>query len=146
MSEWPEFAAGLAEQLAGLPGGAILTIVEAEGSRYAQFRQFDDLLYAELVGDEWLAPEKRAGDSGARLLAEAGWQRPDRYHTDNWWIEYPWPLTPQRYRDLVSIVLIGLRRVFEIAEPADLVYNAWNTEDGDRDLVLPGLGLRRVSK
>lgn len=146
MTEWPEFAAGLAEQLAGLPAGAILTIVEAEGSRYAQFRQFDDLLYAELVGDGWLAPEKRAGDSGARLLSEAGWQRPDRYHTDNWWIEYPWPLTPQRYRDLVSIVLIGLRRVFEIAEPADLIYNAWNTEEGDRDLVLPGLGLRRVSK
>ncbi|MEU1985385.1 hypothetical protein [Nocardia sp. NPDC019395] len=144
MTEWPEFSAGLSRHLAGLPAGAILTLVEAGGSRYAQFRQFDDRLYAELVGDEWLGPGKRAGDSGARLLVEAGWQRPDPDHTDNWWIEYPWPLTPLRYRELVSMVLIGLRDVFAVAEPADLVYNAWNVEDGDRELVLPGLGLRRA--
>ncbi|NKY37142.1 hypothetical protein HGA13_29330 [Nocardia speluncae] len=142
MTEWPELAAGLADQLAALPAGAVLIIAEAEGPRYAQFKQFDDRLYAEVVGDSWLDPGKQAGAPGARRLVDAGWQAPGGEHT-NWWIDRPWPLSPAQYRELVAMVFTALRDVFAIAEPADLVYEAWNTEAGDADLDLPGLGLRR---
>ncbi|WP_280414571.1 TY-Chap domain-containing protein [Nocardia carnea] len=142
MTEWQELAAGLADQLSALPAGAVLIIAEAEGPRYAQFKQFDDRLYAELVGDSWLPPGKQAGDSGARRLVDAGWQPPGGDRT-NWWIDRAWPLSPAQYRELVSMVFTGFRDVFAIARPDDLVYEAWNSEAGDADLDFPGLGLRR---
>lgn len=143
MSGWPEFAAGLAAELSALPAGAVVKVAERSGSRYAQFRQLDDRLWAELSGDLRLDPDTRVGVSGARLLVASGWQLPDPGHGDNWWIEWAWPLSPRRYRALAAMVVGGLGDVFRIAGPHELVYDAWNEDAENRDLVLPGLGVSR---
>ncbi|NEW39046.1 hypothetical protein GV794_17255 [Nocardia cyriacigeorgica] len=146
MTGWTEFAEGLAEELADLPAGAVVKIVEpGPAPRYAQFRQLDDELWAELVGDHWLAPAARAGSTGGRLIVEAGWHAPDADHGHNWWVEWPWPQSSARYRQLTSMVVTGLRDGFGIAAVSDLSYVAWNENVGNCALDLPGLGLPRHS-
>ncbi|WP_280234053.1 TY-Chap domain-containing protein [Nocardia cyriacigeorgica] len=141
MTGWTEFAAGLADELAALPSGAVVKVIET--TRYAQFRQLDHELWAELVGDHWLDPAARAGATGEGLIAAAGWHRPDADHGHNWWVEWPWPLSSDRYRQLTSMVVTGLRDGFGIAAVTDLSYVAWHENAGNRALDLPALGLPR---
>lgn len=143
MTEWVELAAGLSRHLATLPAGAVLIISESEGPRYAQFRQFEDRLYAELVSDAYLDSEARVGEAGARRLVEAGWQLPEG-DRGNWWLDCTWPLTSAQYQELAAKVLFGLHEVLGITEPDELVYESWNSEADDQELPLPGLGLRRA--
>lgn len=143
MTEWTEFAAGLAEHLAGSTAGTVVKISELNGARYAQFRQLDNEVWAELAGDAWLEPAVRAGDPGARVFTAAGWQPPDPDHGDNWWIEWATPLSPVRYRELAAMVVAGLRDGFRITEVTALGYEAWDENDGNRELELPELGLVR---
>ncbi|CAM4518005.1 hypothetical protein NONI108955_40885 [Nocardia ninae] len=149
MNGWEELADGLAEELAGLPAGAVVIIAEAaptsEVARYAQFRQFDDILAAELGGDRWLEPAVQAGEKGNELIANAGWQPPDFDHVGNWWIESPWPLASADYRRLASMVVTGLRDAYRISEPSALAYRAWNENAGNSPMELPSLGLSRTS-
>ncbi|MBF6332780.1 TY-Chap domain-containing protein [Nocardia transvalensis] len=145
MTDWTEFSAGLAEELATLPAGALVVITEADkpagNCRYTQFRQTDDLLEAQLTGDTYLSPESRPSGPGRQRIIDAGWQQPDSRHTDNWWIELPWPITTALYRQLADMVVTGLRDGFGITDPTTLVYDAWNDRAGNRRLPLPRLGL-----
>ncbi|ONI76969.1 hypothetical protein ALI144C_33145 [Actinosynnema sp. ALI-1.44] len=146
MTGWGTFAEGLVEELAALPAGAIVKIYEAEFPqdavhRYAQFLQLEDRLCAELVGEEWLDPTMRAGDAGCRVIAGAGWVQPDDNHHGNWWFDLPWPADTAGYRQLVSMVVTGLRDGLRMANPTMLVYEAWNEREGNSALDLPQLGL-----
>ncbi|WP_405167253.1 hypothetical protein OG203_20495 [Nocardia sp. NBC_01499] len=149
MSDWAEFAAGLAEELAGLADGAVVKIIQSASISqvrpYAQFRQLDDILWAEIVGDKWLDPAAQAGADGNQLLADAGWQRPDFDHGDNWWLESPWPMSSATYRRLAASVVTGLRDALRVADPAELVYQAWDENADNRGIELPLLGLTRAS-
>jgi hypothetical protein len=148
LNGWEEFAAGLAEELAGLPAGAVVIIAEStpisEVARYAQFRQFEDILAAELGGDKWLEPAAQAGETGNKLIANAGWQQPDFAHVGNWWNEWLWPMTSADYRRLAAMVVTGLRDAYRIADPAELAYRAWNENAGNSPIELPLLGLSRI--
>ncbi|MBF6300258.1 hypothetical protein IU459_22315 [Nocardia amamiensis] len=147
MTSWSEFADGLAEHLATLPAGVVVTIGEveqrAERRRIAQFRQLDDMIWAELAGDYWLDPDVQAGEIGARLITEAGWQQPDADHCNNWWYELLWPANSNGYRRLASMIVTGLRDAFRIADPASLEYDAWNERADNRKIELPRTGLIR---
>ncbi|MFF2777378.1 hypothetical protein ACFVU3_21005 [Streptomyces sp. NPDC058052] len=149
MTGWDGFAERLAEQLAGLPAGAIVIVAEtgvpgkARGARYAQFRQDPEALHAELSGDRHLEGAARAGGEGGRLIAAAGWSGPDPANAGNWSSDLPWPAPSAGYRRLASMVVTGLHAAFGIPGPESLAYTAWDGNDGNRPLDLPLLGLRR---
>ncbi|MGK8520575.1 TY-Chap domain-containing protein [Nocardia asteroides] len=145
MTEWGDFAAGLAAELAALRAGSIVKLVEFETGprrRYAQFLQLDDALSAELVDDEWLDPPLRAGAAGRALIADSGWRERDPSH-GNWWAELPWPSHTADYRRLADMVVTGFRDGFGIHAPDALAYTAWNERMDNRALDLPLLGLRQ---
>ncbi|MER6116430.1 hypothetical protein E6R60_14785 [Streptomyces sp. A0642] len=143
MTEWDAFEEGLAEQLSSLGAGSVLIVRETgRTGRYAQFLQSDEGLGAELVGDHHLDPALRAGETGSRLIAEAGWQPPqDTVYGHNWAVELPWPSPSDAYRALAAMTVTGLRDGLRIAGPQALVYEAWDGRRGNRPLVLPLLGL-----
>ncbi|BDU02468.1 TY-Chap domain-containing protein [Nocardia sputorum] len=145
MTGWGDLAAGLAAELAALRAGSIVKLVESGTGprrRYAQFLQLDDALAAELVDDEWLALEARAGAAGRALIAESGWRERDAGHV-NWWTELPWPSPTVDYRRLADMVVTGLRDGFGIHAPTALAYTAWDERSENRRLELPLLGLRQ---
>ncbi|MFB7877967.1 hypothetical protein ACFC06_22195 [Nocardia sp. NPDC056064] len=149
MTDWSQFAAGLAAELAAAPDTTVLVIGEsaAPGARrFAQFRKDGDAVSAELTGDEWLEPGFRPGDDGARAITEAGWHRPDEAHMGNWWTEFPWPVATEDYQRLAASTVTGLRDGFGIASPAALVYQGWVERAGNSDLHLPGLGIRDAAR
>lgn len=143
MSGWAAFVAGLAEQLATLPDGAIVKIIEPESTpkqpRYAQFSQSSDRLWAEFIGNEWLEPVDRLDPAAQQLMVEIGWQEPDAEHSDNWWTELPWPVNSAIYGQLASMVATGFRDGFRMADPSELTYEAWNENTGNSPLELPDL-------
>ncbi|WP_338773255.1 DUF6301 family protein [Nocardia vulneris] len=144
MTGWAEFTEGLVEHLATLPVGVVVIISEDEARqercRSAQFRQLDDMIWAELVGDSWLEPEFRAGTRGC-LIGEAGWRQPDADHCDNWWFELPWPAGSSDYERLAARITTGLRDGFGIPEPGKLIYRTWNERAGNRKVELSLLGV-----
>ncbi|AFT98879.1 TY-Chap domain-containing protein [Nocardia brasiliensis] len=148
MTGWDEFAAGLAEELAALPEGAIVKVIQSSSTSevgpYAQFLQTADRVWAELVSDKWLNSAAQAGAAGNDLIAGAGWQLPDFQHGDNWWIELPWPIRTADYARLATMVVVGLRDALHVPAPTDLVYRAWNENTGNTPLELPALGLSRA--
>ncbi|MFF3224972.1 hypothetical protein ACFYV7_19425 [Nocardia suismassiliense] len=145
MTDWDQFAEGLAQHLATLPTGAVVKIIESDESaevpRYAQFLQSDTKLFAEVVGDDWLDSDKGAGEAGARLLAEAGWHQPDDAHSGNWWFDSAWPIDSAAYQRLATMVVTGLRDAFRVTDLTDFYYEAWNGNAGNRKLDLPLLGI-----
>ncbi|MGF6882688.1 hypothetical protein ABIA39_001630 [Nocardia sp. GAS34] len=146
MTDWDEFAAGLAAELTMLPAGALViieTTSSAPHSGLAQFAQTEDMLRAELGAAGQLDPAAGLGTPGNQRAITAGWQIPDEYEDPNWWIELPWPLTSASYRELATMVVIGLRDAALVTAPGDLVYQAWNSRDGNRHLELPLLGIPR---
>lgn len=70
------------------------------------------------------------------------WQEPDFDH-DDYWMEVPWPAASALYQQLATMVVTGFRDGFRMIDPARLAYNAFNQNDGNRDLELPLLGLPR---
>ncbi|MBF6547666.1 DUF6301 family protein [Nocardia brasiliensis] len=144
MTDWAEFTEGITEHLATLPVGLVVIISEDEPlpkrCRSAQFRQLDDMIWAELVGDSWLEPNFRAV-AGGRFIGEACWQQPDADHCDNWWFELPWPADSGDYERLAARIATGLRDGFGISEPRRLIYRAWKERDGNRTVELPLLGI-----
>lgn len=146
MTDWSAFAAALAGQLAVLSAGSVLIIHESrtESPRYAQFRQLDTMLSAELAGEPALDESLRAGPTGIRMITDAGWQPPEDGLPGNWWIDTPWPATPARYRTVAAMVVAGLRDGFGIATPDALTYRAWDESSGNRPLDLPLLRLPRA--
>ncbi|MFI7365316.1 TY-Chap domain-containing protein [Streptomyces sp. NPDC050149] len=143
MTGWDGFGERLAEQLSTLGAGSVLIIREGGGTgRYAQFLQSDEGVEAELVGDHGLDPALRAGEAGSRLIVEAGWKPPqDTVYGHNWWAELPWPSPSGAYRKLAGMTVTGLRDGLRITGPEALVYEAWDGRRGNRDLVLPLLGI-----
>ncbi|MFF2087775.1 hypothetical protein ACFVVM_28690 [Nocardia sp. NPDC058176] len=145
MTSWTTLADGLAQELAGLPAGAIVTIVESRPDRTARFAQFvqsEDALAAELVDDDALDVPLRAGDSGTTVIRALGWHERDRYH-ENWWLELPWPATSADYRRLADMVVRGFGEGFGLPGPDTFVYDAWNERTGNSPIELPLLGLRQ---
>ncbi|MCC3332978.1 DUF6301 family protein [Nocardia abscessus] len=146
MTSWVEFTDGLTQHLATLSAGMVVIIGEAdepkERRRFVQFRQLDTMIWAELPGDSWLAPDVQVGDSGGQIIESAGWQRPDTDHCDNWWYELRWPASSDSYRQLAARMVTGLRDAFGIADPATLVYEAWNERSGETELPLLGLSTK----
>ncbi|WP_393059915.1 hypothetical protein [Streptomyces sp. LN549] len=143
MTGWDGFGERLAEQLTLLSAGSVLIIREGGGTgRYAQFLQSDEGMEAELVGDHGLDPALRAGEAGYRMIVDAGWKPPqDTAYGHNWWAELPWPSPSGAYRNLAGMTVTGLRDGLRITGPEALVYEAWDGRRGNRDLVLPLLGL-----
>ncbi|GLZ03003.1 hypothetical protein Acsp03_04700 [Actinomadura sp. NBRC 104412] len=142
---WEEFASGLAEELAGLPAGALLVVSEPdERGRYAQFSQGDAELVAYVVVNSWLPEPARATREGERAIARAGWNEPLPPGHENWWRTLSWPASSRQYRDLADSVVTALRDGYGIAGPDGWTYQAWNERTGD-DLELPRLGLAPAS-
>lgn len=140
---------GLAHELVALPAGALVVIAEADGvGRYVQFVQSEDSLYAELVGDAFLAEDNRPTPEARRLISDCGWQHPETSPEGgaNWWVELPWPVASAIYRQLASMVVVGLRDALGMTSPTLMTYDAWNSNDGNRPLEMPQLGLGRVSR
>ncbi|MCX4093055.1 TY-Chap domain-containing protein [Nocardia sp. alder85J] len=149
MTDWETFAAGLVEELADLPSGALVVISDmsdADSTYFAQFAQLDDKLAAQLTGDANLTGGRPPAVDHRQRLIDVGWQTPDPTDSDNWWVELPWPVTSALYRQLATMVVIGLRDAFGVAEPAQLAYRAWNGNDRNRPIELPRLGLPRVDR
>ncbi|WP_405164543.1 hypothetical protein OG203_05350 [Nocardia sp. NBC_01499] len=147
MTEWAQFAEALAEQLAQLPIGAIMKIIAVGPTgrfRFVQFAIGDDALVAELTGDAYLDSIGRPTPEGRLRIIDAGWQLPDADHVDNWWIELPWPISSAVRHQLAAMVITGLRDGFDIPDPASLVYDAWNSNDGNKSLILPSLSLTGI--
>ncbi|MFD5648993.1 hypothetical protein [Streptomyces sp. NPDC127039] len=147
MTAWDGFGEGLARQLATLAAGSVLIIREGgRTGRYAQYAQSDEILRAELVGDHGLDPALRAGETGSRLIAEAGWEPPeDTVYGHNWQAGVSWPSPSGAYRELARMTVTGLRDGLRIASPQGLAYEAWDERRGNRPLVLPLLGLDPTS-
>ncbi|WP_062993728.1 TY-Chap domain-containing protein [Nocardia anaemiae] len=145
MTGWDEFTDRLADQLALLPAGAVVSIREAVPNsgrrRYAQFYQTDTELCAELPGPDMLDPEVRADAAGLRHIADLGWQPPAGRDSWNWSYNVAWPAPRADYRRLATMIASGLRDAFGLASPAQLTYTAWNENKGNADLALPLLGL-----
>jgi hypothetical protein len=143
---WEDFGVGLAAELMALPAGALVVIAETDGAgRYVQFVQSDDSLYAELVGDAALAEDSQPRPERRRLITDCGWQNPETSPAggDNWWVELPWPVASAIYRQLASMVVVGLRDALGMTSPMLMTYDAWNGNDGNRPLEMPQLGLAR---
>ncbi|WP_280483878.1 DUF6301 family protein [Nocardia farcinica] len=148
MTSWAGFTDGLTQHLAVLSAGTVVIIGEGgepqERRRFVQFRQLGAMIWAELPGDSWLAPEVQVGESGGQIIESAGWQRPDADHCDNWWYELGWPAPSDGYRQLAERIVTGLRDGFRITDPATLVYEAWNERGGEVELPLLGLSTKRA--
>lgn len=147
MTDWIQFADGLARELARLPAGVIVIIADADehggDGHYVQFVQSEDGLRAELVGDFHLESAAQPSAQARQLVLDAGWQIPDRKHGDNWWIDLPWPVSTAVYRALAAMVVTGLRDGLGVSNPDLLLYRAWNDRRGNRPLDLPLLCLRQ---
>lgn len=145
MISWDDFTNRLANQLALLPAGAVVSIRERvpnpDRRRYAQFYQTDTELCAELPGPGMLDPEVRADTAGLQHIADLGWQPPEGRDSYNWSYNVAWPAPRADYRRLATMITSGLRDAFAIATPAQLTYTAWNENKGNADLALPLLGL-----
>ncbi|WP_433201593.1 TY-Chap domain-containing protein [Nocardia sp. CA-107356] len=145
MIGWDEFAERLADQLASLPAGAVVSIRERvpnpDRRRYAQFFQTDTELCAELPGPDMLDPEVRANAAGLRHIADLGWRAPAGRDDYNWSYHLAWPALRADYHTLATMITSGLRDAFGIATPEQLTYTAWNENKGNADLALPLLGL-----
>ncbi|MDO3647299.1 TY-Chap domain-containing protein [Nocardia mangyaensis] len=148
MTDWSEFARGLATELAAAPETTVLVIGESAtpgARRFAQFRKTGEAMSAELTGDEWLEPAFRPDEDGTQAITAAGWRRPDEAHMGNWWTEFPWPVATFDYQRLAEITVTGLRDGFGIDSPLSLVYHGWVERAGNSDLHLPGLGIPDAS-
>ncbi|MFD6103663.1 hypothetical protein ACFWFQ_13445 [Nocardia salmonicida] len=148
MTDWADFARGLADELAAAPDTTVLVIGEVAppGSRrFAQFRKTSESVEAELTGDEWLDPASRPDDPGWRAITRAGWNRPDQDHCDNWWAEFSSPVDTDQYRRIAAITVAGLRDGFGIGSPLTLAYKGWVERAGNSNLHLPGLGIPDAS-
>ncbi|MEV0540297.1 TY-Chap domain-containing protein [Nocardia salmonicida] len=145
MTGWATLADALAAELADLPAGAIVKIIEARPgrtARFAQFLQLDTVLSAELVDDDILEAPLRAGDAGQAAIRALGWHERDRLH-EHWWAELPWPATSADYHRLADMVVRGFGDGFGLPGPESFVYDAWNERAGNRPIELPLLGLRQ---
>ncbi|MFF3223679.1 hypothetical protein ACFYV7_12880 [Nocardia suismassiliense] len=52
----------------------------------------------------------------------------------------PWPANSDGYRRLAARIVTGLRDGYGIPEPQNLVYQAWNDREGNREIELPLIG------
>ncbi|WP_051152721.1 TY-Chap domain-containing protein [Nocardia niigatensis] len=146
MTDWNQFEVGLAEELAGLPAGALVTIdTKAPDTEpgFAQFAQSEDKVVAELGAYADLDREAGVNAPGAAVVLAAGWHPPVGSDRDNWWVELPWPVTSAIYRQLAAMVVIGLKDAFHVSSPTRLVYKAWNSNAGNRRFDLPRLGIEK---
>ncbi|MFD3705017.1 hypothetical protein ACFWUP_17925 [Nocardia sp. NPDC058658] len=144
MTDWTEFASGLAAELQNSPDSTVLVIgetTEPGERRFVQFLKTGTVVSAELSGDEWLEPAFRPGADGVQAITDAGWHQPNEDHMGNWWIEFPWSAGTDDYRQLAAITVAGLRDGFGIDSPAKLVYRGWVERAGNSRLHLPGLGI-----
>ncbi len=143
MSSWDVFALGLAEELPALPVGALVVIGEpGESGRYVQFH-VDGPLYAELMSDRNPTVSEPHTPEQCRLIAELGWREPGTSPegTSNWWIQLEHPILTADYRRLAMMAVAGLRDGLGVSSPADLVYRAWDSENGNSPLEMPALGI-----
>ncbi|WP_433562650.1 TY-Chap domain-containing protein [Nocardia sp. CA-151230] len=146
MTDWIQFEAGLAEELAMLPAGALITIdTKAPDTEpgFAQFAQSEEKVVAELGAYADLDRDAGAAAPGAAVVLAAGWHPPDGNDHENWWVELPWPVTTATYQQLAAMVVIGLRDAFHVSSPTRLVYDAWNSNAGNRRFDLPLLGIEK---
>ncbi|GAA4059366.1 TY-Chap domain-containing protein [Actinomadura miaoliensis] len=143
--DWEAFTVGLAEELANLPAGALVVIlepVETDRQRYVQFAQSSTELFAYVVVNSFLErDEVRATPRGEEVIMDAGWRCPEGMH-ENWWQELRWPASSRQYRDLARAIAIALRDGYRIGDISHWRYRAWNEETGDL-IELPKLGLAR---
>ncbi len=142
MTDWDRLRDGLARELAILPSGALVVVIESGGAgRYAQFAQTDTTLRTELISDNFLEQTHRPSPHARQLLIDNGWREPVG-NSGNWWIELPWPITTAIYRYLAQMVVTGLRDGLGLPDPSVLVYDAWDSNRGNRRLDMPLLGLQ----
>lgn len=146
MTGWPALAESLALELAGLPAGAIVKVIESGTGprRFAQFLQLDNVLHAELATDTMLGPQMRAGEAGQQAIRNLGWNDPDNSH-HNRWADLRWPALSADYHRIATMAIDGLVRGFGISGPEVLVYDAWNERDRNRAIELPLLGLTQAN-
>jgi hypothetical protein len=145
--EWELFEQGLADELAGLPAGALVVLFESgegDGGRYAQFVQRPDRLITEVVANSFLEPGERASAEGELAIVAAGWRPPAPSEgRENWWTDLAWPASSEQYLALAGMVATALRDGYGIADPGGFRYRAWNEKKGNDPIDLPRLGLAR---
>ncbi|WP_280344593.1 TY-Chap domain-containing protein [Nocardia neocaledoniensis] len=148
MIYWPKFAEHLASELEKLPTGSRVIIFEPEPARIRRFVQFardEDVLSAQLIGDKYLAEERRPTPTGYQAITAAGWNQPDVDNGHLWRFDFDEPVTSADYRHAAELAVTGLRDGYGITDPAELAYDAWVHHPDRPDLDLPTLGLSHQS-
>ncbi|MCP2343619.1 TY-Chap domain-containing protein [Actinomadura rupiterrae] len=144
--DWQTFAAELADDLAGLPAGALLVITErADGGRFTQFAQDDDGLVAYVSDNTYLAPADQASPEARRTIEAAGWNPPEpRQGHEDWWYRLPWPSSSAAYHRLTDMIVTALRDGYGIPSPEGWHYRAWNDRKGNEPITLHNLTLTQA--
>ncbi|WP_141579816.1 hypothetical protein [Actinomadura sp. WMMA1423] len=147
---WDEFGAALADTLARLPDGTLLTLHEVRqpiGGDYAQIWQDSDGLYlfAELAGNRDRAADRQLSRAQQDQLRAAGWWPLEDDPDESWRGETFWPATTAETRYLAERIVAGFRDVFRLGSPTELAYQA-SVDTGHRvePLPLPELGLETI--
>ncbi|GAB4583204.1 TY-Chap domain-containing protein [Nocardia sp. IFM 10818] len=148
MTEWDQLAERLADQLAGLPDGAIVTIGGTKPSGpyvQSQVVQLEDSIWGEFLGDAILG--HATIDAAPEVMTNVGWEPPGNAdHGKNWWIELPWPIPSAIYRQLATMVVTGFRDYHRFPDLSALSYHAWNSLERNRPIELDlGLPYRELS-
>lgn len=134
---WQQFSLALAAFVARLPAWTNI-VFEADGNRFAAFLMSDRVLACEVVCNRYLDLNYRMTLGDEAQMHLAGWGEPERGH--NWIRFLAWPSPTAAYRDLADRVVVALRDVLGIEQPALLTLKGWPADpDNAPDAALLGV-------
>ncbi|MGA8115822.1 MAG: hypothetical protein WCA46_19345, partial [Actinocatenispora sp.] len=139
-SGWDRLVDGLADTLAELPEGSVLTLVDAavpERGHYARFFR-EDSVQAEISANRHVARPLRLPAEAAERLRATGWHDPGDDIT-NWWIDSQ-DLELSALLDVAERTVHALRDVVGFDDLRQLRYHAW-CDPSPEPIDLPALGL-----
>ena len=142
-AEWRNVTCRLADALGCLEEGHFLCLEARGGSpSYPYYVQFaaggDDGFLVEAVSNRFLSGWERLDATAEGRLRRLGWRPPTDIGDGppNWWRRYPAgaPTT-----EMAELAVATLRKAFDVARPAVLVYRAFSRDGGE--ILLPTLGI-----
>jgi hypothetical protein len=142
-AEWRNVSCRLADALGCLEDGHSLSLEARRGSPahpyYVQFAAGDDDGFlVEAVSNRFLSGWERLDATAEGRLRRLGWRPPTDIGDGppNWWRRYP---AGAPTMEIAELAVATLRKAFDVARPAVLVYRAFS-RDGAA-ILLPTLGI-----